>query len=211
LPKVVAALEAVRSARLVHLDPYLVSGFSPTENRLSDAIRMIIDPGAGHNLGYLGLESLLDAVLGADTTRGQLVEQLRRVLKPSSQIRVRREYCLDTGRVDIRIEIFSSGKKNALIFLENKKYRDSVEIGEKPQTIRYEEELSKESSKGVACLGIYLTPDEKRACSDSFVAVGHSRFAECLRQQLSKKFAFDQEAEDSIPIYAFALTWPWMN
>jgi hypothetical protein len=98
LPKVVAALEAVRSARLLHLDPYLVSGYAPSENQLSDAIRMIIDPGAGHNLSYLGLESLLDAVLAADTTRKPLVEQLRAVLKRSSHIRVLREFHLNTGR-----------------------------------------------------------------------------------------------------------------
>jgi hypothetical protein len=210
LAKVEATLEAVRSARVVYFDPYLSSGYSPGENQLSDTIRAILDPGAWHSLGFLGLESLLDAVAAADPNRESEVEQLRAILRPNSQIRVHREFCFDTGRVDIRIEIFFLGKKAALIFIENKKNRGAVEIGEKPQTIRYEEVLSDERSKGTVGLGIYLTPDEKPAQSGSFVAVGHSRFADCLRLRLSSKFAVGREGDNWIPVYAFALTWPWM-
>ena len=206
LPKVETALQKAKDAQIFRFDPYLISGYAPSENEMSDALRMILDPSGVHGLALEGLRALLES---ARDTAGSLAEKVRRVettLQTSSSIRVYREFSVNGGRIDIRI----SGGTDFLIFVEAKKPRDAFEIGATPQTVRYEKELRKAEAAGVVGLGLYLTPDEKRAKSNFFIPISYQQFAICLRARLSDKgLALSEDTRTMLG--AFTLTYGWLN
>lgn len=140
------------------------------------------------------------------------VQAITNGLKQSFAATLFREFSIESGRVDIRIDIRTSTGEKFLVFVENKKVWDAQEVGPIPQTLRYEKRLKEEEENGVLGLGIYLTPDQKPAESKLFAPVSCERFAACLRKRLSaKEIKMSDDASASILLYAFALTYAWMN
>jgi PD-(D/E)XK nuclease superfamily len=212
LPKVEVALKKMKAARVLRFDPYIVSGYEPSENQISNALRVILDPNGVHGLGSAGLSALLDAVETQDESMVGKVDAIKDGLKKCVAVHVSREFAMESGRVDLRVDIHLSDNKKCLIFVENKKARDAVEVGPKPQTLRYEKVLREEEENGVIGVGIYLTPDEKPAKSKLFVSVSCERFAANLRKRLTvRQVLIGEEALPLILVYAFAITYAWMN
>jgi hypothetical protein len=154
-----------------------------------------------------GLRALLaTAKESADPKIKPNVDLIDAALKNPSAVRVQREFFVKGSRIDIRI----SDGKHFLIFVENKKGHNPLEIGKTPQTVRYQGELDKAKDAGRIGLGIYLTPDGTPAKSKDFVAISCGEFARCLRVRLSRQELLISE-DTRVLLSAFALTYAWIN
>jgi hypothetical protein len=139
LPTVRAALEKLRKTKVLRFDPYIRSAYTPSENKISDALRGILDPKGVHDLGSIGLCALFDAVECDDESIVQKVEALKKVLRSGSfSANITREGGVESGRVDIKIDIRGASGEKFIVFLENKK-RDVPEFGK--QTLQYQKVL----------------------------------------------------------------------
>jgi hypothetical protein len=212
LSKVESALSNIKVAKVLRFDPYIICGYDPSENQISDALRVIFDPKASHGLGSLGLRALFDAIETDDVSLRAKLDAVKSSLDDDRfKAAIIREPHHEIGRVDIRIDI-RTGDKKFLIFVENKKGRDPQEVGETPQTVRYQRILMDGEASGVVGFGIYLTPSGRPAASKLFVPLTCDRFAESLRRLLSAtKTIVDDKASALILVYAFALTYAWTN
>src|ERR1017187_8471573 len=78
-------------------DPYINSGYDPSENQMSDALREILNPNGIHGLGSKGLQALLDtAKAEAGPEISKKIDTIEASLKDPSSVWVHREFAIDS-------------------------------------------------------------------------------------------------------------------
>lgn len=204
-------IAAIANTQALQTDPYVMSGFAPSENLLSNAIANILDPMGRHYQGTLGLQALLDAAsLLANTEQSCSLERIRVLLTTNTgRTTVSREHSFENGRIDLRIT-----SPTFEILVENKMRGGAeVVINGKHQTIRYERLIEAAQSSGKSVIAIYLTPEGKRAASKKFVSVSCGQFAQSIKERLgrSPKQSVPRTIDSWVMLRAFALTYENLN
>jgi hypothetical protein len=204
-------LALMRSEEIMRTDPYIESGFSPSENRLSNAIAAIIDPFGRHYQGTLGLRALLaSAEFLSTAAQREAIRRVQETLRGNSlSTKVHREHAFESGRIDLRV--VGPGFE---ILVENKLRGGSeVVLGGRLQTLRYETLIEKAIKQGCDVVAVYLTPEGKRPSSRHFIAVSTGHFSRCLLDELAEPpDGGDQKQLDSWAMMrAFAMTYDLFN
>lgn len=207
---------AFRKSSVRAFNPFIISGFSPTENQWSDAIAELLDPTSAHGFGTAPLFALLDALEEEANCRNLNAEltAIRRAIECSfpTAIRVRRE-CHRQGLGKPDIVIVRDGREGFLILIENKMW-GGLETHNKNgyQSIRYVKWIETHCAEaGIPvgrALGVYLTPENKSPFSPKFLPLSCSKLSRSIMQAIAASGRADSIG-DVTKVYL--TTYAWLN
>jgi hypothetical protein len=169
-------LAGAHADHVFQVDPYLASRYRPSENDLSDALRLLFDPRTSR-FACTFLLALIKAAKPWNT--GELIRAIESDFSVDPvPIEVQRE---KHERVDISIV-----GRTFLVFIEKKIRGGSEREGQTKKQQRELEKLGIERGIPKSCqLGVFLTPEGGTAGAHEYVSLSTRRFAEILREDLS--------------------------
>jgi len=174
------ALDKFRNSSVSIPNPFITAGFSPNEDKWSDALVVILDPLRSRGLCLHPLKEIMKTIAAKGSEDAIKIMEILDSYQNSISVTCR-VHCGDTiPDIVIRGEGF-------LIYLENKMRwgSETVDSGGRTQTERQAIDLAtRGKQEGVNTLGIFLTPTCVRAKSPKFVSLSGHELADAIRKAI---------------------------
>jgi hypothetical protein len=175
-------------SEIAPFDCFLIAGWEPTENPLSDAIAALFDSNWGHPFAQRILHHTLGAVASNGSFSRAQADKIRHVQESFAFIRpqifVSREQRGDSSRADI--DVYSPGSDGFLVRIEHK-VRDGSEttIAGKDQTLRlWEDAIKRAGQLGIDreyVFNIFLSPGGDPAAYSEFGVLSFHELSDAVR------------------------------
>jgi hypothetical protein len=208
-------IRAMEEAKITTFNPFISSGFSPSENEWTATLGRLFDPSGTHGFGVEFFCGMLSGLRPEAARRG-LLPTLDTILAAArsepSKIKVRQNFYHEFGLPDI---VISGGQAvKYIVVIENKKRGGNETVTARGiQSSRYREILSYLTTKiGIkpdCCLAIYLTPEGKSANDAEFIPLASHDLAEAMLRVIDTNQSASLESRHLTR--AFLMTYSWLN
>ncbi len=203
-------VQEAQNQHLLGIDPYITSGYQPSENDLSRALHRLLNPREPNTVAEMFLPALVEAIRSKIGQKADLLlEAISSDLQTPNSIFVKPE---TPARVDISVV-----GKRFIIFVENKICGGCER---QSQTEKQQGALTawgKEHGIPESCLvGIYLSPEGNSANDPNYVPLRTRDLAEAFRKALRNRTQFNDEtdaasARQTVLLKSFVETYDALN
>jgi hypothetical protein len=204
-------IQSIHERKLTRFDPYIVSGYKPSENNFSDSLKRLFDPTEHHGFSHIALRALIEAIeIKYPAKATAILEALDDEIRETDgqSIRLDRER---PNRVDISIV-----GKSFIVFIENKKRggSETQSAGGRQQVENQQVALDALGNKlGVPedrRLGIFLNPEGNTPSAPKYLLLSTRELASALRRELDANASHGDERERCL-VRAFVESYDFLN
>jgi hypothetical protein len=217
-------IDSYQRQRPIVFNPFLTSGFDPSEDDFTMGLAKLFDPREAHDLGKILLNSVLEAAReeARRVKREETIDSIIEALNTSdvARIRIERNFYHQLGRPDILV--IGADATRFIIAIENKApFGSETRTIHGVQTARYYEKILLPLCEkyGVAeryLLAIFLNPVGANASHPSFIPLSSNDLARSMLRTLDDRIRDEVDRAHKIPseiilARAFITTFAWLN